>query len=140
MSIIEQDIRSTPTILRQTSARIDERGDTVSPQLNGPIIFLGCGSSYCVAMALAALYEQERHAPGQAIIASDYLPRPTWTHVAISRTGETTELVTAMQRAHQAGGRCILLVSEQGSPAETYADTVLALEFAVEEGVIQTRF
>jgi fructoselysine-6-P-deglycase FrlB-like protein len=140
MTVIEEDIRSIPAILRQTSARIDERGDAVAPQLNGPIIFLGCGSSYCVAMALAALYEQERHAPGQAIIASDYLSRPAWTHVAISRTGETTELVTAMQRAHQAGGRCILLVGEQGSPAEAHADTVLALEFAAEQGVIQTRF
>jgi fructoselysine-6-P-deglycase FrlB-like protein len=91
-------------------------------------------------MALAALYEQERHVPGQAIIASDYLPRPTWTHVAISRTGETTELVTAMQHIHEAGGRCLLLVGEQGSPAEAHADLVLPLEFAAEQGVIQTRF
>jgi fructoselysine-6-P-deglycase FrlB-like protein len=45
-----------------------------------------------------------------------------------------------MQRAQQAGGRCILLVGEKGSPAEAHADTMLALEFAAEEGVIQTRF
>ncbi|HZT98354.1 MAG TPA: SIS domain-containing protein [Ktedonobacteraceae bacterium] len=140
MTVIEQDIRSIPTILRQTHARIDERRDALMPLLDGPMAFLGCGSSYCVAMALAALYEQERHAPGQAIIASDYLPRPTWTHVAISRTGETTELVTAMQRIHEAGGRCLLLVGEQGSPAEAHADLVLPLEFAAEQGVIQTRF
>src|SRR5947209_12460146 len=112
MNLIEQDIRSIPAILRQTSARVNERADAVAPLLNGPMVFLGCGSSYCVAMALAALYEQERHAPGQAIVASDYLPRPTWTHLAISRTGETTELVTAMQRAHQVGGHCILLVGD----------------------------
>jgi glutamine---fructose-6-phosphate transaminase (isomerizing) len=140
MTVIEQDIRSIPTILRQTHARIDERRDALMPLLNGPMAFLGCGSSYCVAMALAALYEQERHVPGQAIIASDYLPRPTWTHVAISRTGETTELVTAMQHIHEAGGRCLLLVGEQGSPAEAHADLVLPLEFAAEQGVIQTRF
>ena len=140
MTVIEQDIRSIPTILRQTHARIDERRDALMPLLDGSAAFLGCGSSYCVAMALAALYEQERHVPGQAIIASDYLPRPTWTHVAISRTGETTELVTAMQRIHEAGGRCLLLVGEHGSPAEAHADLVLTLEFAPEQGVIQTRF
>ena len=89
MSIIEQDIRSIPTILRQTSARIDERGDTVSPQLNGPIIFLGCGSSYCVAMALAALYEQERQAPGQAIIASE---RHVYAHFACGSCKEDASL------------------------------------------------
>jgi|SRR5947209_7374295 len=140
MTVIEQDIRSIPAILRQTHARIDERRDVLMPLLEGPMAFLGCGSSYCVAMSLAALYEQERHAPGQAIIASDYIPRPGWTHVAISRTGETTELVTAVQRAHEAGGRCLLLVGEQESPAEAYADIMLALEFAPEQGVIQTRF
>ncbi len=140
MTVIEQDIRSIPTILHQTHVRIDERRDALMPLLDGPVAFLGCGSSYCVCMALAALYEQERRAPGQAIIASDYLPRPTWMHVAISRTGETTELVTAMQRIHQVGGRCLLLVGEQGSPAEAHADSVLTLEFAPEQGVIQTRF
>jgi glutamine---fructose-6-phosphate transaminase (isomerizing) len=140
MTIIEQDIRSIPTILRQTYVRIDERKDALAPLLDGPIAFLGCGSSYCVAMALAALYEQERHVPGQAFIASDYLPRPGWMHVAISRTGETTELVTAMQRIQEAGGHCLLLVGERGSPAEAYADAVLTLEFAAEQGVIQTRF
>lgn len=140
MTLIERDIRSIPVILRQTYARIEERRDALMPLLNGPMIFLGCGSSYCVAMALAALYEQERHAPAQAIIASDYIPRAGWTHVAISRTGETTELVTALQRAQEAGERCLLVVGEQGSPAEAHADTVLTLEFAPEQGVIQTRF
>src|SRR5947209_3412118 len=140
MTVIEQDIRSIPAILRQTHARIDERRDALMPLLEGPIAFLGCGSSYCVAMALAALYEQERHAPAQAIIASDSIPRAGWTYVAISRTGETTELVTALQRAQEAGGRCLLVVGEQGSPAEAHADTVLTLEFAPEQGVIQTRF
>lgn len=140
MTVIEQDIRSIPAILRQTHTRIDERRDALLPLLGEPMAFLGCGSSYCVAMALAALYEQERHIPGQAIIASDYFPRPGWTHVAISRTGATTELATAMQRAREARGHCLLLVGEQGSPAEAYADTVLTLEFAAEQGVIQTRF
>jgi len=140
MTVIEQDIRSIPAILRQTHTRLGERRDALLPLLGEPMALLGCGSSYCVAMALAALYEQERHIPGQAIIASDYFPRPGWTHVAISRTGATTELVTAMQRAHEARGHCLLLVGEQGSSAEAYADTVLPLEFAAEQGVIQTRF
>lgn len=140
MTVIEQDIRSIPAILRQTHARIDERRDALIPLLHGPTTFLGCGSSYCIALAVAALYEWEHHEPGQAIIASDYIPRPTWMHVAISRTGTTTELVTAMQRVHEAQGKNFLLVGEQGSPAEKLADTVLALEFAPEQGVIQTRF
>lgn len=140
MSVIEQDIRSIPEILRQTHARIEEQRDMIAPLLDGPIAFLGSGSSYCLAMAIAAFYEQERHTPGQAIIPSDYLPRPNWLHIAISRTGETTELVHALQRAHESGARCILLTGQQGSPAEVHADMVITLEFAAEQGVIQTRF
>jgi fructoselysine-6-P-deglycase FrlB-like protein len=140
LTAIEEDIRSIPEILRQTHARIEERRDVVAPLLDGPIAFLGSGSSYCLALAMAAFYEQELHAAGQAIIPSDYLPRPDWTHIAISRTGETTELVHALQRAHESGGICILLTGQQGSPAEAHADTTITLEFAAEQGVIQTRF
>jgi glutamine---fructose-6-phosphate transaminase (isomerizing) len=140
MTAIEQDIRSIPDILRQTHARIEEQRDVAVPLLDGPIAFLGSGSSYCVAMAMAAFYEQECHTAGQAIIPSDYLPRPNWTHIAISRTGETTELVHALQRAHESGARCILLTGQQGSAAEAHADITITLEFAAEQGVIQTRF
>jgi glucosamine--fructose-6-phosphate aminotransferase (isomerizing) len=137
---IEEDIRSTPAIVRQTQARVDERRAALAPLLGGPMALLGSGSSYCVALSAAATYEQARRAPAQAIIASDYLPRPGWTHVAISRTGQTTELIEAMARARAAGAPVLLVVGEDGSPAARHADAVLPLEFASEKGVIQTRF
>src|SRR5437763_102770 len=140
MTLIEQDIHSTPAILRQTLARVDERGDTLAPLLQGPAIFLGCGSSYCIALAAAALYEEARGVPAQGIMASEYRPRPGWTHVAISRTGKTTELVDAMRRARETGARVALVGGEPGAPAQDQADVVLPLEFAPEQGVIQTRF
>jgi glutamine---fructose-6-phosphate transaminase (isomerizing) len=138
--VIEQDIYSTPAILRQTLARVDERGDMLAPWLQGPAVFLGCGSSYCIALAAAALYEDARGVPAQGIMASEYRPRPGWTHVAISRTGKTTELVEAMRRARGAGARVALVGGEPGAPAQEQADAVLPLEFAPEQGVIQTRF
>jgi len=140
MPAIAEDIRSIPAILRRTYARVDEHRAALAPLLGGPVALLGSGSSYCVAMAAAAVYEEARHAPAQAIIASDYLPRPGWTHIAISRTGQTTELIDAMARAHAAGAPILLVVGEEGSPAARYADALLPLEFAAEQNVIQTRF
>ncbi len=93
MAAIEEDIFSTPDILRRTYGRVAGRKDTLGVPFGGPIALLGCGSSYCVALAAAAAYERERLAAAQAIVASDYLPRPGWTHVAISRTGRTTSLL-----------------------------------------------
>ena len=89
MSPMEDDIRSTPEIARQTIARVDKWRDTTpTPQrFELPAAFLGCGSSYYVGVAMAWLYEVERGQPAQGIMASQYLPRPGWLHMAISRTG-----------------------------------------------------
>lgn len=140
MTQVERDILSTPAILGQTLQRLDQDAAAIAPLLDGPVAFIGCGTSYCLSVAAAALYEETRGHPAQGIVASDYHPRPGWVHVAISRSGTTTEIVEAMQRARGAGARVILIGGDRGAPAEEAADAVLHLEFAAEPGVIQTRF
>jgi fructoselysine-6-P-deglycase FrlB-like protein len=140
VTIIEQDIISTAAILRQTIRRVTEQGAAVRPWLSGPVLFLGCGSSYCIANAAATLYEASTGNPAQAMLASEYRPRPGWSHVAISRTGRTSELVEAMQRVRSAGLRVMLLGGEPGSLAQVQADISLLLDFAPEDGIVQTRF
>jgi len=103
VSLTEGDIRSTPEILAGTIARVEQCRGTLAPMLTGPLVLLGCGSSHCVALAGADLYEAHGHGPAQAVFPSDYVPRPDWLHLAISRTGQTTELVGAM-RAGEGGG------------------------------------
>ncbi|HVC83094.1 MAG TPA: hypothetical protein VNL35_21610 [Chloroflexota bacterium] len=136
MTSVEADILSTPAILR----RVVERVGASRIELGGPMVFLGCGSSNCVGIAMAAPYEAVRGLPAQAMLPSDYAPRRAWTHVAISRTGQTTELLEAMARAREAGTRALLLTGDPGSPAAALASEVLPLEFAAEQGIIQTRF
>jgi glucosamine--fructose-6-phosphate aminotransferase (isomerizing) len=140
MTSVERDIRSTPAILQQTLARLDRDGGVIVRQLHGPVVFLGCGSSYCLAASATALYEESHGEPAQAIVASDYRPWRDWTHVAISRSGTTTEVVEAMRQARRSGARVLLISGDVDTPAETEADAVLRLEFAAERGVIQTRF
>lgn len=160
MTVVEQEILSTPAILRQTLARVQElmgpqhagRGGTdgtrlagaaSTPQLlprGGPLAFIGCGSSYCVGLAAASLYEATTGLPAQATMASEYLPRGDWWHIAISRTGQTSELIDAMGRARGAGGRVALICGALDAPAEAEADTTLSLAFAAERSIIQTRF
>ncbi len=137
---MEEHIRSIPAMLRESHERVAASRDILAPLIDGPLVILGCGTSHSVAQAAASLYEQERHAPAQAILPSDYVPRRDWMHIAISRTGQTTEVVEAMQRVRAAGARCLLLAGAVESHAARYADQVLLLEFAAEEGVIQTRF
>jgi glucosamine--fructose-6-phosphate aminotransferase (isomerizing) len=140
MTDVERDIRSTPAILQQTLARLDRDGGVIARQLHGPVVFVGCGSSYCLAASATALYEERHGEPARAIVASDYRPWRDWTHVAISRSGTTTEVVEAMRQARRSGARVLLISGDVDTPAETEADAVLRLEFAAERGVIQTRF
>ena len=139
-TLVELEIRSTPEILRQTIDRLATHGPAFAATLQGPAVFMGCGSSACIGIAAASLYEAARGEPAQGMIASEYQPRAGWTHVAISRTGQTTELIDAMQHARAAGARVALLCGDGDAPAAAHADIVLPLEFAAERSVIQTRF
>jgi glutamine---fructose-6-phosphate transaminase (isomerizing) len=140
MSTIEAEIRSTPAIVRRTYARVAAQQDGLRGFFEGPVVLLGCGTSYCVGLAAAASFEAARGIPAQAQLASEYLPRRGWTVVAISRTGQTTELVRALQAARTVDARVMLIAGEAGSAAAGYADAVLPIEFAAEPGVVQTRF
>jgi glutamine---fructose-6-phosphate transaminase (isomerizing) len=141
MTIVEADIRGTPDILRQTAARVDEVGEQFAAHLRGrPLVVFGCGSSHAIGLAVAALYEDRHALPAQAVIASEYRPRPGWAHLAISRTGRTSELIEAMRQARVAGAPAALLVGDRRSAAEAEAGAVLSLDFAAESTVIQTRF
>src|SRR5437763_16036874 len=110
MSIVEQDIRLSAEVAQQTIDRVAERGETFSQRFGGPVVFLGSGSSYCIGVAMAPLYEAERRAPAQALLSSEYLPRPGWGHIAISRTGQTSELVDAMRQIRASGAGIDLVV------------------------------
>jgi glucosamine--fructose-6-phosphate aminotransferase (isomerizing) len=141
MTTVEADIGGTPDILRRTVARVDEVGEAFAAHLRGrPLLVLGCGSSHAIGLAVAALYEDYHALPAQAVIASEYRPRPGWAHLAISRTGRTSELIEAMRQARAAGDPAALLVGDRGSAAEAESGAVLSLDFAAESGVIQTRF
>ena len=92
-------------------------------------------------MAAASLYEAARGEPAQGVIASEYRARAGWTHVAISRTGQTTELIEAMRRARAAGCQGSSDLWRRGRARRRGRPIcVLPLEFAAERSVIQTRF
>lgn len=138
--MIEDDIYSTPEVLRQTIARVKAKGSELNDVMAGPLVLLGSGSSHCIGISAASSYEATRGKPAQAILGSEYRARSNWTHLAISRTGKTTEVIEAMRRAREAGARVGLIVGDSDSPAEEVADSVLHLDFAPEAGVVQTRF
>lgn len=140
MTTVEHDVMTIPRVLAETYKVALERRPEWEDALNRPLALLGCGSSYFICVAGAYLFEAERGLAAQAILPSDYLPRPTWSHVAISRSGKTTELINSVQRARSTGAGVGLIVGDRYSEVEQLASVTLPLEFAAERGVVQTRF
>jgi len=101
---------------------------------------VGCGTSYYVALAMAAAREAHGAGESDAFPASEMPAGRAYDRVvAISRSGTTTEVVRLLEEL-PVGMPSLAISATAGSPvAEIAADAVL-LDFADEESVVQTRF
>lgn len=102
------------------------------------VLALGCGTSWFMAQSYAAL--REPHGLTDAFPASAApLDRQYEAAVIISRSGTTTEAIEAAQAL---AGRCtiIAIVADPNTPLAQHANQVIALDFADERSVVQTRF
>ncbi|MBB5110165.1 SIS domain-containing protein [Micromonospora chalcea] len=139
MAYVHAEIASQPDCWRE-AARL---APTVAERLPRPgerVAVVGCGTSWFMAMAYAGLREAAGHGETDAFQASEF---PTGRHydrlIAITRSGTTTEvldLLTALR------GRIptTVLVGDPDSAAVATADATVALPFADERSVVQTRF
>jgi fructoselysine-6-P-deglycase FrlB-like protein len=99
---------------------------------------VGCGTSLYVAQSYAAAREAAGHGETDAFPASEFPLRRRYERVvAISRSGTTTEVVRLVERL---GRRTVAITADERSPLGELADEVVALPFADEASVVQTRF
>lgn len=121
----------------------------VLPAPGERVAVVGCGTSWYVAMAYAALRERSGLGETDAFAASEApLGRGYDAVVAITRSGTTTEVLDLLA-AVGAGGtgvagaprtpRTVVLTATAGSPAVDAADDAVVLDFADERAVVQTR-
>jgi len=139
MSITADEIASQPEAWAAAAALAGERAELL-PEQGARVCVIGCGTSLFVAQAYAALRESAGHGETDAFAASE-LPagRRYDVLVAISRSGTTSEVAHAL-RSHDLGARSLALVALAGTPVDEAADATLALAFADERSVVQTRF
>jgi CRISPR-associated protein Cas5a/b/c len=101
---------------------------------------VGCGSSWHAASAIAALREQAGDGETDAYPASESrLDRDYARVIAISRSGRTSELLSAIE-AIGAGVDKLALVGDPASPVGAACDRVIDFAFADDRSVVQTRF
>jgi glucosamine--fructose-6-phosphate aminotransferase (isomerizing) len=114
----------------------------------GAVVFTGCGSTYYLALAAAALFQQMTNIPARGLPASEvwlnpassYRPNERTLLVAISRSGETTETLHAVENFQQHGTGEVLTLSCYPDKALATAGTHnVVLEAGQEDSVAQTR-
>ena len=103
---------------------------------------IGCGTSLFIARAYAYLREHDGRGVTDAWPASEArLNRDYDRIVAITRSGTTTEILTAIDRYRETGGTApvTIITATPDTPVQAQGDTITLAEFD-EVSVVQTRF
>jgi fructoselysine-6-P-deglycase FrlB-like protein len=138
MTYVEDEIASQPDCWRRAAAdAVNHRG--VLPRPGERVAVVGCGTSWFIAQAYAALREQAGHGETHAHAASEFPAARRYDRaVAITRSGTTTEVLDLIE--HLAPVPTVVICADPRSPAVRRADDAIPLEYADEQSVVQTRF
>ncbi|WP_329020623.1 SIS domain-containing protein [Streptomyces sp. NBC_00690] len=110
------------------------------PRSGERVAVTGCGTSWFMAIAYAALREAAGLGETDAFASSEFPSGRTYDRVvAITRSGTTTEVLELLQRL-KGHVPTVALTADPATPVMEAADTVAVLDWADEESVVQTRF
>ncbi|MFD3443632.1 SIS domain-containing protein [Microbacteriaceae bacterium 4G12] len=137
-TFVDAEIASQPETWRRAAALVQGVA-TQLPQRGERVAVVGCGTSWFIAMSCAVLREQAGHGVTDAFAGSEYPRGREYDRVlALSRSGTTTEIVELLTAL--SGTPTTLITAVADSPAAGVADETVALPFADEQSVVQTRF
>lgn len=101
---------------------------------------MGCGTSFFMAQAVAALREGSGQGETDAFAASEFPESRSYDRViALTRSGTTTEVLEILGRL-RGRTRTTAITADPETPVMDRADDLVVLEFADERSVVQTRF
>lgn len=110
------------------------------PEPGERVAVTGCGTSWFMAIAYAALREAAGQGETDAFAASEFPVGRSYDRVvAITRSGTTTEVLDLLG-ALRGTVRTLALTADPTTPVMRAADAVAVLDWADEESVVQTRF
>lgn len=139
MSFTRQEIETQPQCWEYVLKQLPEYAQAL-PAKGERVAVIGCGTSLFMAQAYAHLREDLGHGPTDAFPASAArLHRPYDRILALTRSGTTTEVLTALGTARSCA-RVTTLTAVPRSPAARAADDVIILDHADERSVVQTRY
>ena len=136
---IEAEIASQPACWRRAAGLAPEVAGLL-PSRGERVAVIGCGTSWFIAQSYAAAREQSGQGETDAYTATEMPYARRYDRVIVlSRSGTTTEILQLLARL-RGSVRTVLVTADPATPAASAADAVIALDFADEQSVVQTRF
>lgn len=133
----EAEIASQPDCWRQAAALLPSAG-AVLPQPGERVAVVGCGTSWFIGQAYAVARETAGLGETDAFAASEMPAGRRYDRVlALSRSGTTTEVLRLLGELSMP---TVAITADPDTPITMAADSIIALDFADEESVVQTRF
>ena len=139
-SSLQAEIATQPDDWARVVSRVGEVHAAL-PAAGARLAVVGCGTSFYMAQAFAALREQAGQGETDAFAASEHkLHRGYDAVLVITRSGTTTEVIDVLTGLRGSGVPTTAIVATAGTPVTELADTVILLSEVDEESVVQTRF
>jgi fructoselysine-6-P-deglycase FrlB-like protein len=136
MTHTQSEIAAQPECWRKAATIGRAAGDL--PRRGERVAVVGCGTSWFMAKAYAALREQSGHGHTDHFPASEMpLDRAYDRVVAITRSGTTTEVIDLVGRLDRP---TVAITATHETPIHNVAEKLIVLDFADESSVVQTRF
>ncbi|MCX2924698.1 SIS domain-containing protein [Streptomyces sp. NEAU-W12] len=139
MTYVEDELTSQPECWTRAAAQAAAHTRAL-PAPGERVAVVGCGTSYFMAQAVAALREGSGQGETDAFAASEFPHGRAYDHVvALTRSGTTTEVLGLLDRL-KGDIRTTALTADPDTPVTTSADEAVVLDYADERSVVQTRF
>jgi glucosamine--fructose-6-phosphate aminotransferase (isomerizing) len=140
-----QEIKSQTEAWAQ-ALEVTSHSDLPKAEAYDQVIFTGCGSTYYLSLAAAALYQDltgrsARAVPGGELLLNPqtYLTGQKTLLVAVSRSGTTTETLRAVEQFKSEKRGEVVVISNYDESLSRLADINLVISKGQEESVAQTR-
>ncbi|KPI19398.1 SIS domain-containing protein [Streptomyces mirabilis] len=139
MTHVEHELKSQPECWIRAAEQAKAH-DGALPEVGERVAIVGCGTSYFMAQAAAALREGSGQGETDAFAASEFPEGRAYDRVvALTRSGTTTEVLELLGRL-RGRTRTTAITADPATPVMDRADDLVVLDFADERSVVQTRF
>ncbi|MGW0998154.1 SIS domain-containing protein [Streptomyces sp. NPDC002523] len=139
MSHVQGELNSQPECWTRVAEEAGRHREAL-PVPGERVAIVGCGTSYFMAQAVAALRESAGQGETDAFAASEFPRGRSYDRVvALTRSGTTTEVLDLLGRL-KGGTRTTAITADPATPVMKAADDLVVLDFADERSVVQTRF